>query len=75
MVEYKLSAHCRCRRWRRPLSAILHLPELRQLAIFDVNSAKVVSIPPVPEGDFKFVAGLDQLVVALPGFERSNAGT
>lgn len=45
---------------------ILHLPKLRQLAVFDVTKAKVVKSLPAPEGDVKFVAGLDQLVVALP---------
>jgi hypothetical protein len=46
---------------------ILHLPKLRQLAVFDVNKAKVVKFLPAAEGNLKFVAGLDQLVVALPG--------
>jgi hypothetical protein len=46
---------------------ILHQPKLRQLAVFDVNQAKVVKSLPAPEGDLKFVAGMDQLVVALPG--------
>jgi hypothetical protein len=43
---------------------ILHLPRLRQLAVFDVNQAKIVKALRAPEGDLKFVAGLDQLVVA-----------
>ncbi|HEY7158651.1 MAG TPA: serine protease [Gemmataceae bacterium] len=45
---------------------ILHLPKLRQLAVFDVNQAKVVKRLPLPDGPVKFAAGLEQLIVALP---------
>jgi hypothetical protein len=45
---------------------ILHLPTLRQLAVFDVNQAKVVKRLPLPDGPVKFAAGLEQLIVALP---------
>ena len=45
---------------------ILHLARAGKLAIFDVNEAKVVKELPAPE-DLKFAAGLDKLVIALPG--------
>ena len=45
---------------------ILHLPKLQKLAVFDVNKAKIVKYLPAPDAGIKFVAGLDQLVVALP---------
>jgi hypothetical protein len=45
---------------------ILHLPKLQKLAVFDVNQAKIVKYLPAPDANVKFVAGLDQLVLALP---------
>ncbi len=44
---------------------LLHLPKLRQVAVFDVAAARVVRSLPVPAGDVKIAAGLDKLVVAL----------
>jgi hypothetical protein len=46
---------------------ILHLPKLGKLAVFDVNEAKVVKLLPMADENIKFTAGLDKLVVALPG--------
>jgi uncharacterized protein (TIGR03067 family) len=46
---------------------IFHLPQPRQLAIFDVNEAKVVKYLPVAEDGILFTAGLDKLVVVLRG--------
>jgi hypothetical protein len=45
---------------------ILLLPRQRQLAIFDVNEAKVVKYLPVAEDEVKFAAGMEVLVVAAP---------
>ncbi|HZY83323.1 MAG TPA: hypothetical protein VFE78_00720, partial [Gemmataceae bacterium] len=44
---------------------ILHLPRDRQLAVFDVNAAKVVKYLSFAD-DVKFAAGMDKLLVALP---------
>ena len=46
---------------------ILHQPKRGTLAVFDVNEAKVVKLLPAGEDNVKFTAGLDKLVVALPG--------
>ncbi len=46
---------------------ILHQPKFGKLAVFDVNEAKVVKLLPAGEDNVKFTAGLDKLVVALPG--------
>jgi hypothetical protein len=46
---------------------ILHLPKVEKLAVFDVNQAKVVKLLPARDANLKFTAGLDKLVVALPG--------
>jgi hypothetical protein len=46
---------------------ILHLPKPHKLAVFDVNKAKVVKQLPTGGSDIRFTAGLDKLVVALPG--------
>lgn len=57
---------------------ILHLPQRRQLAVFDVNKAKVVKFLPAADDNLKFVAGLDQLVVALSAsrmLQRWNLNT
>jgi hypothetical protein len=45
---------------------ILHLPQQRQLAVFDVNEAKVIKYLPVTEDHIFFAAGLDKLMVVLP---------
>ena len=45
---------------------IFHLPQQRQLAIFDVNEAKVVKYLPVAEDNILFAAGMDKLMVILP---------
>ncbi|MBV9123446.1 MAG: hypothetical protein JO112_08825, partial [Planctomycetes bacterium] len=45
---------------------ILHLPTLHQLAIFDVNEARIVKSLPTPDDDVQFAADRDDLVVALP---------
>jgi hypothetical protein len=44
---------------------ILHLKSLRQLAVFDVNSAKVVKYLPVGSDDVSFTAGARHVVVVL----------
>lgn len=49
---------------------ILHLSQMRKLAIFDVNEAKIVKYLPVTEDEISFTAGIDELIVALP---ESNA--
>jgi hypothetical protein len=46
---------------------ILHLPELRKLAVFDAGEAKVVKYVPAADDKVKFAAGADKLLVALPG--------
>jgi S1-C subfamily serine protease len=45
---------------------ILHLPKLRQLAVFDVSAAKVVGRIPLEEDSARFAAGLEDVVVVLP---------
>jgi predicted Zn-dependent protease with MMP-like domain len=45
---------------------ILHLPQQRQLAVFDVNEAKVVKYLPTAEDRLLFAAGLDKLLVVFP---------
>jgi hypothetical protein len=45
---------------------ILHLPQQRQLAIFDVNEAKIVKYLPAGDDNIKFAAGMEKLLVALP---------
>jgi hypothetical protein len=42
---------------------ILHLPKQRQLALFDVNEAKVVHHFPLAEDTVKFAAGGEKLVI------------
>lgn len=46
---------------------ILHLPKERNLAVFDADQAKVVKYVPAADDKVKFAAGLDHLLVALPG--------
>jgi hypothetical protein len=45
---------------------ILHLPSVKQLAIFDVVSRKIVHSIPLPEPAVKFAAGSSHLIVLLP---------
>jgi serine protease Do len=45
---------------------VLYLPDVPELAIFDVSEAKVVRSIKLAEKDVKFAAGLDKLLVALP---------
>jgi hypothetical protein len=45
---------------------ILYLPQVRKLAIFDANEAKVVKYLDFTEDGIKFAAGMDKLIVALP---------
>jgi hypothetical protein len=45
---------------------VLHLPQVPELAIFDVSAARVVGSVPLAEANVKFAAGLDKLIVALP---------
>jgi S1-C subfamily serine protease len=63
---------------------IFHLPKLERLAVFDVNQAAIVNYLPLEEDEVKFAAGLDKLVIGLPGkgvlerwslttFEREHA--
>jgi predicted Zn finger-like uncharacterized protein len=44
---------------------ILHLPQQRKLAIFDVNEARFVKELPQAEDSILFTAGIDKLVVVL----------
>jgi hypothetical protein len=46
---------------------ILLLPSVHQLAVFDVNEAKVVKHLPVADEAVKIAAGMDKLVVVQPG--------
>jgi hypothetical protein len=46
---------------------VLHFPKMRKLGIFDVNEAKVVRYVSLAEDDIHFAAGMNQLVVFLPG--------
>jgi hypothetical protein len=59
----------------------LHLPEKRQIAVFDVNQGKVVKEIPLAGEQVLFAAGMDSLIVllldrqviqrwSLPAFER-----
>ncbi|MGE3803628.1 MAG: hypothetical protein AB7K24_03030 [Gemmataceae bacterium] len=45
---------------------IVHLPKLRQLAILDVNEARIVKYLPVAEDLVHFAAGMDKLLIYLP---------
>jgi hypothetical protein len=65
---------------------ILHLPKLRQVAVFDVNAAKVVKYLPVAGDNVMIAAGMTKLILAFPDtkiiqrwslltFERELTGT
>src|SRR5205085_1802450 len=45
---------------------LLHLADVKQLAVFDVNQAKIVGYIPVPEKQVVFTAGLNKVFVAYP---------
>ena len=53
---------------------ILHLAQTRQLAVFDVNQAKVVKYLPVPADNVRFAAGMNKLLVVAPD-AGTSAGT
>jgi predicted Zn finger-like uncharacterized protein len=46
---------------------ILHLPRERKLAVFDTHKSEIVKYLPVAEDAVRFAAGLDKLIVYLPG--------
>ncbi len=57
---------------------ILHMPGVGKLAVFDVNEAKVVKSLPVADEKVMIAAGMDKLVLALPGsrtFQRWDLKT
>jgi predicted Zn finger-like uncharacterized protein len=45
---------------------ILHLPSLRQLAVFDASEARIVKFLPIGDDKVLLAAGFDKLFVALP---------
>ena len=57
---------------------ILHLAQLRKLAVFDVNEAKIVKYIPLPEDEVCMTAGIDKLIIGLPqanAFQRWSLQT
>ncbi|HEV3204408.1 MAG TPA: serine protease, partial [Gemmataceae bacterium] len=44
---------------------ILHLPQIRKLAVFDVNLARVVHYLALAEDNIKFTAGAEEILVVL----------
>lgn len=46
---------------------ILHVPSKRKLAVFDAEEARVVKELPTPEEHVRFAAGMESLLVVLPG--------
>jgi hypothetical protein len=44
---------------------LLHLPKLRQIAVFDVSQAKITGHVPLTTDNVRFTAGRDKLIVAL----------
>src|SRR5262249_50881259 len=46
---------------------VLHLPRERKLAVFDTHKSEIVKYLPVAEDNLRFAAGLDKLIVYLPG--------
>ncbi|HEV3261470.1 MAG TPA: serine/threonine-protein kinase [Gemmataceae bacterium] len=46
---------------------IFHLKKLKKLFIFDLAKARVVKVVDIPAEDFLYAAGLDKLMVMLPG--------
>ena len=53
---------------------ILHLPKLQQLAVFDVNEAKITHSIPVTADKVQFAAGLEKLIVVSPDKDVIDAG-
>jgi predicted Zn finger-like uncharacterized protein len=45
---------------------VLTLPQLRKIAVFDVNEAKVANYLNIAEDNVKIAAGMDKLMVGLP---------
>jgi hypothetical protein len=45
---------------------ILHLPNKKELAVFDVSAAKLVQSIPASAANIKFAAGMDKLIVVRP---------
>lgn len=45
---------------------IVSIPDKRQIAVFDVNEAKVVKYLPIPDDDAILAAGMEKLIVCLP---------
>ena len=45
---------------------VLHLPQLKKLAVFDVNEARLTSYIPLAEDKVWFAAGVNKVVVGLP---------
>ena len=52
---------------------ILHLPKVRQVAVFDVNQAKVVKFLPVAADNVMIAAGMTKMIVAYPAGIRPAA--
>jgi hypothetical protein len=48
---------------------VLYLAGARKLAVFDVSAARVVKYIPVEDGDVRFAAGRDKLVVVQPAHD------
>jgi hypothetical protein len=46
---------------------VLHLPRERQLTVFDVDAGAIAGRIPVPEDNARFAAGLEDVIVLLPG--------
>ncbi len=49
---------------------VFQMPKLKKLAVFDVAEAKVVNYIPLAEDKATFAAGLDCVIVGLPGAGR-----
>lgn len=49
---------------------VLHLPELRQLAVFDVVTGKIIGRIDLTEDAVLFAAGLAKLIVVLPNLKK-----
>jgi hypothetical protein len=46
---------------------VFHLPKAKKLAVFDVSQAKVIHEIDAPAADVLYAAGLDKLMVVVPG--------
>jgi mono/diheme cytochrome c family protein len=49
---------------------IFHLPKPRKLAVFDINEARVTGYIPLADDNAVFAAGLEKVVIGLPGEEK-----